>query len=205
MEEVYEDGFLAVINKPGGIPVSGNTFRTVYNSLGHFLKLDHLHNFYPQPAHRLDSATSGLLIVAKTLKTRIALGEQFSDKSIAKKYQAIVHGHAGMEGLINIPIDGKSATTTFECIATHHTANDLKFSHLLLFPTTGRTHQLRKHCLTMGHPILGDKIYQHTGWQLRQKGLLLCATGLSFDHPETGEFLEVNIDPPAKFAKVMKK
>jgi len=190
MEVIHEDDYLAIINKPGGIPVSGNSFRTVYNALGCFLKIDHNQCFYPQPTHRLDSATSGLLIIAKTLETRISLGKLFEDKLIKKEYQAIVHGHVAFGGLINFPIDGKS---------------DLKFSHLRLQPTTGRTHQLRKHCLAMGHPILGDKLYPHQGWQLRKKGLLLCATGLQFEHPITNDNISLSIDPPSKFTKLMQK
>ena len=205
MDVLFEDEYLAVINKPGGIPVSGNSFRTVYNSLGHFLKIDHHQNFYPQPAHRLDSATSGLLIIAKQHQTRIQLGKLFESKSIFKKYKAIVHGHVGESGIINVPIDGKFASTKFECLTTHLTQNELKFSHLLLHPLTGRTHQLRKHCLAMGHPILGDKIYQNDGWQLRRKGMLLCATGLRFIHPESEEQLEFDIAPPAKFLRIMSK
>ncbi len=205
IEIIYEDEYLAIINKPAGIPVSGNTFRTVYNSLGHFLSIDYHQNFYPQPAHRLDSATSGLLIIAKNANTRIQLGQLFENKAITKTYQAIVHGHTGKGGLINFPIDGKAASSKFECIAWHHTQNELKFSHIILQPLTGRTHQLRKHCLAMGHPILGDKSYQRQGWQLRRKGMLLCSTGLSFKHPETEKEMNFNIDPPAKFAKIMRK
>jgi len=193
---LFEDEYMAVIDKPAGIVVSGNQYRTIQNALP--LPC-------PMPAHRLDHATSGLLIIAKTRKARVVLGTQFEDKQIKKKYQAIVIGQTPVSGAIDFPIDGKITHTRFE---KNQIVRSLKNDYLTLldlYPTTGRTHQLRIHLANSGWPILGDKLYGIKGMILKKKGLFLTAVGLSFTHPITQQMMNITKAAPAKFNLLLEK
>ncbi len=174
---IYEDEQVAVVNKPAGIIVSGNEYRTLYNALGYNLEkstaIDALP--YPTPCHRLDKATSGCVLVAKTKSAQIALGNQFAKKEIKKEYIAIVHGEVENEGTIDTPINGQEALTHFSVLEKAVSKSGEVFSFLSLQPQTGRTHQLRIHLSSLGHPILGDKLYGTEGNILLHKGLFLCA------------------------------
>ncbi|MFK7933803.1 MAG: pseudouridine synthase, partial [Saprospiraceae bacterium] len=112
---VYEDDYLAVLNKPAGLVVSGNQYRTVQNALLFNLKPSLLPDALrlPRPVHRLDAATSGLLLVAKTANTVRDLSTQFANKTIKKRYRAIVAGATPAEGTITQPIDNQLATSLF--------------------------------------------------------------------------------------------
>ncbi|QCK14880.1 RluA family pseudouridine synthase [Mangrovivirga cuniculi] len=191
---VYEDDYLAVVNKPGGIPTSGNYFRTLENALPYNIK--NTNNYLPKPVHRLDSATCGLVIVAKNKRTRIDLGELLKSRKVKKVYHAVVTGEPPESGMISSRIDNKPAETLFERISK---SKDGRFSLIQLSPLTGRTHQLRIHCSDMGFPIVGDKLYN--GFD-RGKGLFLCANRLEFNHPVTNELVNIKIDLPKKFTKL---
>ena len=106
---IYEDNHLAVVNKPAGIDVSGNKFYTLRNALGFRLKKSPLQDAlaWPQPVHRLDYATSGLLLVAKTAAALKKMGKQFENKKVGKRYRAIVSGSITKSGKIVSPIKGK--------------------------------------------------------------------------------------------------
>jgi len=204
---LFEDEYIAVIDKPAGIVVSGNQYRTIQNALFFNLTLSQMEDALPcpMPAHRLDHATSGLLIIAKTRKARVVLGKLFENKQIEKKYQAIVIGKTPTFATINIPVDGKIARTKFE---TNRIVRSLKNDYLTLldlFPTTGRTHQLRIHLAESGWPILGDKLYGIEGMILKNKGLFLTAVGLSFAHPITQEWMNITKDAPAKFGLLLER
>lgn len=207
LDIIFEDQYMAVVNKPAGIVVSGNQYRTIQNALTFNLKTSTVEDALscPMPAHRLDHATSGLLLVAKTRKARVALGRQFENKEIKKKYQAIAIGKLPAVGTIDIPIEGKAAHTRFD---VDRIVQSLKNSYLTLvnlYPATGRTHQLRIHLAKSGWPILGDKLYGEKGMILKHKGLFLTAVGLSFAHPITKELLMINKDAPAKFDLLMER
>ena len=199
---IYEDDYLAILNKPAGIVVSGNRFRTVENALLHNIKVssqpDALH--LPRPVHRLDALTSGLLLIAKTRSVRQKLGEMFSAKKIAKTYQAIVLGKVKKNGMINKPIEGRSAVTEFKILKHVPSLKCDWLSLLELRPLTGRTHQLRIHLAEMGHPILGDKLYGPEKLLFKGKGLFLCATELRLNHPVSQKNLHFKIEVPAKFS-----
>lgn len=203
LEVVYEDDFLAVINKPPGISVSGNQYQTIYNALGYNLKPSTQKDTlpWPLPAHRLDNPTRGLLIIAKTTSARIQLGADFEQKRIQKTYHALVIGKPPSIGQVSAPIDHKKAETQFERIETIPACKGDFLSLLQLYPITGRTHQLRIHCATIGTPILGDKKYGKEGLILQNKGLFLASTAVDFPHPISREKIHLDIGIPEKFSK----
>lgn len=202
---VYEDDYLAIVNKPAGIVVSGNRFDTLENGLiAHLSKSVYEDALQiPRSIHRLDSATSGLLIVAKTQSARIELGRLFENKKISKTYYAIVIGNTPDDGIITAPIDGKEAKTRFEKIESVRSLVSNTLSLLKLYPETGRTHQIRIHLSKSGYPILGDKIYGDPGFLLKGKGLFLCASGVRFIHPFANQELNLTIDMPLKFRRFL--
>jgi len=200
---LYEDDYIAIINKPAGIVVSGNQFHTVQNALLHNLKPSSAVDAFklPRPVHRLDHATSGLLLIAKTTTANMALSRQFDNKTIQKRYQAVVTGKLSVAiGHIDEDIEDKSAITNYEVLQTVPSLKTKYLTLLNLFPLTGRTHQLRIHLSNLGHPILGDKLYHKTAPLLKGKGLFLCAVELTFKHPISSQKINFRIDPPNKFA-----
>lgn len=204
LEVVYEDDFLAVINKPPGILVSGNKLRTIVNALRSNINKSTLPDSLtsPLPVHRLDFPTSGLLIIAKTNKTLISLGNMFEAKEISKTYHAITTGKMEESGVVETEIDGKKSRTSYEVIETQSSNNYKHLNLIRLYPETGRRHQLRIHLSSLGNPILGDNTYGVEGAILKGKGLFLCATGLSFEHPISKDKISLDIEIPTKFRKL---
>lgn len=205
LEIVYEDDYIAVINKPGGISVSGNLFRTVQNALSFNLRPSMRKNALPvfRPVHRIDNPTCGLLLIAKTADAAAKLGQQFEDRQVKKRYCAVVIGSMPEKGKIDMQVDEKDAVSTFRLVKKSRSIRNRFLCLVDLFPETGRTHQLRIHMAGIGNPILGDKLYGTEGEILRGKGLFLCAAELQFKHPETNEEMKVSIDPPYKFERFM--
>lgn len=206
MDVMMEDNFMAVVMKPPGIVVSGNKKQTLENALPNALaestELDALPR--PLPAHRLDYPTSGLLLIGKTAKSITALNKLFENKVITKTYHAIVTGVMKAEsGVIETPIKGKSAYTSYEVLNSFPSAKYGMFNLLELKPNTGRRHQLRIHLSSIGHPILGDQMYGEEGKVLLGKGLYLHASALSFIHPFTSEEQNLETPLPHKFIRLM--
>jgi RluA family pseudouridine synthase len=202
---VYEDEHMAVINKPAGITVSGNSFKTVFNALPYNLKKSFQNDALvsPTPVHRLDNQTSGLLLIAKTKTAQIELGKQFQNKTIQKKYCTIVIGKVYTNHFIDIPIDNKSAETSFEIIRVVKSLKFKELSCLKVSPKTGRTHQIRIHLASIGHPILGDKLYGDKELIHQGKGLFLCASEVKFLHPKTFETIHLTVALPHKFKSLL--
>ncbi len=207
LEVVFEDEDLAVVNKPPGIEVSGNKFKTVENALAGNLapstQPDALR--WPRPVHRLDYSTSGLLLVAKTAAAQVFLGKQFEERKIHKRYRAVVMGKLESPGQVAEPINGMPAQSEY---APVETVPSLRSGHLTLvdlFPFTGRTHQLRIHMAAIGHPIVGDQKYGEPDNILKGKGLFLAAVELRFPHPATHREQVVSIETPLKFASLLKR
>lgn len=201
LEVIYEDEHLALVNKPAGLPTSGNQYRTVVNALQYNLSPSPAEGAlpWPRPVHRLDALTSGLLLVAKTHAASLSLYRQFAEKEVQKTYQAITAGQAPRTGIIRAPVDGQDAHTEFRLLRQARSLKAGWLSWLELYPFTGRTHQLRTHLAGIGCPILGDALYTGDGPLLKGKGLFLCAVGLSFQHPASGERLQFRINAPQKF------
>jgi 23S rRNA pseudouridine1911/1915/1917 synthase len=204
LDILFEDDYLAVIYKPAGIVVSGNRHWTIQNALPKNLGLspqpDALKR--PEPAHRLDYPTSGILLIGKTSKALLLLNQMFREKQILKTYTAIAIGDMPDAGVISIDIDGKPSETIYKTLQTE-VSERFGFLNLLeLIPKTGRKHQLRKHLSFIGHPILGDVLYGVEGKILKGKGLYLHAGSLAFEHPITQEHIEVSTNLPKKFLRV---
>jgi 23S rRNA pseudouridine1911/1915/1917 synthase len=205
---VYEDDYLLAINKPAGLTVSGNKYHTVVNAIQGKSQMSDQPDAlpWPHPVHRLDAATSGLLLLAKTQGAQIGLGLLFEIRQIKKTYQAIVCGKAPAEGIIEQELDAKSALTSFQKLQEVPSLKTGFLSLLELFPQSGRTHQLRRHLSGIGLPILGDKLYTPDDRPLlKHKGLFLCAVKLEFIHPMLKTPLAIETSAPDKFGIIMKR
>ena len=221
LDIVYEDADLLVVNKPKGMvvhPAAGNYDGTLVNAL-----LYHCHDLSgingvlrPGIVHRIDKDTSGLLIVAKNDRAHQGLAEQIKVHSFTRIYEAIVYGRLRDDsGTVNAPIgrhptkrkqmavtpvNSKPAVTHYEVIArydgnTKHGA----FTHVRLRLETGRTHQIRVHMASIGHPVVGDAVYGPDAYQKELRGQCLHARTIGFVHPVTGAYLEFTSDLPPYF------
>lgn len=218
LEVIYEDDHLAVINKQPGLvvhPAPGNRRHTLVNALlGRFKRLSDINKERPGIVHRLDKETSGLLVIAKDNDSHLKLSRQFAQHSIRRKYIAIVSGRVEFdEDVIELPIGRhplkrKNMAVSFaknsKYAKTHY--RTLKrgddFSLVELMPFTGRTHQLRVHLASLGHPILGDAKYGKAGLFPR---LALHAQEIGFLHPATGKSVDFSSPIPAEFRELIKK
>lgn len=203
LEVLFEDDYLAIIYKPSGILVSGNKFVTITNALTQNLKKSNVSDAVkPQPIHRLDYPTSGLLLIGKTNTAITALGKLFKDKQITKTYFAIAIGKMNPKGIINFDVDGKESNTEFEVLKTVKSERFEFLNLVKLLPKTGRKHQLRKHLFAIENPILGDKEYFLEDKVLNGKGLFLHAATLDFIHPFTKDKISITKELPKKFIKI---
>ena len=195
IEVVYTDTSLIVVNKPSGllsVPGRGPDKQDCV--------ISRLLVAFPNAkvVHRLDCATSGLMVLAQSLESQRELSRQFHDREVSKEYIACVHGHCLEEGEVNLPLmtdwpnrprqmvseDGKAAQTFYQRVALEQVAG-FPISRVALTPVTGRTHQLRVHMLSIGHVIMGDKLYAQGAARDAVERLHLHATRLSIKQPET--------------------
>ena len=148
LEVIFEDDFLAIIFKPAGILVSGNSFCTIDNALAQNLTKSNQNDaIRPRPVHRLDYPTSGLLLIGKTTSSITSLNKLFENKEIQKTYHAITIGKMEQKGTIDFLIDEKKAFTEFEVLESEKSERFDFLNLVKLIPKTGRKHQLRKHFL----------------------------------------------------------
>ncbi|KIH71099.1 RluA family pseudouridine synthase [Salinicoccus roseus] len=217
LEIIHEDAEVAVVNKPKGMvvhPAAGHPSGTLVNGLMH--QLDNLSGINgelrPGIVHRIDKDTSGLLMVAKDDVTHRHLVEQLVEKSVTRKYTALVHGTIPHDkGTIEAPIgrnpkerqemavvdDGKEAVTHFNVLERY---KDFTLVECIL--DTGRTHQIRVHMKYIGYPLAGDPKYGPRK-TLETEGQMLHAGTLGFIHPKTGEYLEFTAPLPDQFEDVL--
>ncbi len=206
LDVIFEDDYLAIINKPAGILVSGNKFKTISNALDqNLIKSRQLDAVKAKPIHRLDYPTTGLLLIGKTNASIIALNKLFEYKQIKKTYFAITIGQMEFSGIINTLIDNKNSETHYEVLKTVVSKRFEYLNLVKLSPKTGRRHQLRKHMLSLGNPILGDKEYCNEKLILNGKGMYLHAGILEFIHPFTKQQIKIKKDFSNKFKKIFIK
>ena len=200
----HEDDFLAVVDKPPGLVVSGNQWKTLEHALIHNLKISEQNDYLPFPlaTHRIDAMTSGLVLIAKTYKTRRQLGEMFKNSEVSKGYYAVVYGKTDTDFEIRTPIGDKAAKTTFSLIKSK-TIEGEAVSLLNCNPVTGRKHQIRIHLKENGTPIIGDKVYGESRTKFDNKSMFLCSCRLEFLHPITREKLAFERDLPKKFRSLI--
>lgn len=216
LEIVYEDDSLLIVNKPKGMvvhPAPGNPDGTLVNALLFHCKgqLSGINGeLRPGIVHRIDKDTSGLLVVAKDNETHVGLAQQFSVHSITREYQTVVYGGFSCEaGFVEKPIgrhpvdrkrmainerNGKYAYTSYRVLARYS-----GFTHLACELKTGRTHQIRVHLASIGHPCAGDPVYGPKKIILSLHGQCLHAKRLGFVHPKTGKYLEFDSELPDYF------
>lgn len=208
----YEDDVLLVVNKPRGLaahPAPNQRSATLVNALlarGHSLSGE-AGAYRPGIVHRLDSETTGLMLVAKNDHAHRVLAEQIKAKTAERRYVALVHGCPDQERFrVEAPIgrdpnrrnrmridpDGRSAAT--EAKRLRHLGEG---SLMALRLETGRTHQIRVHMLAIGHPVKGDRLYGQGPWAAGP--MQLHAAFLAFDHPVSGERMAVYAPPPPDF------
>ena len=206
LEVLFEDAFMAVIYKPAGFPVSGNYYKTIQNALPYNLSVSKEEDalMLPRPVHRLDKLTSGLLLIAKTRSAQINLGRQFEAQQISKTYVALVKGKLEGEGIVDISIHHQHAKTLYNSVRVEKSLSYSDVSMVELQPKTGRTHQLRIHMAQIGHPIIGDTVYDSEK-VLKGKGLFLSARKVSFVHPVSLLHQTFEISLPSKFNAFLKR
>ena len=214
---VYEDDDLLVVNKPKGMvvhPAPGNYCGTLVNALLYHCK-DSLSGINgvlrPGIVHRIDKNTSGLLIVAKNDFAHNALAQQIKEHSFKREYQAVVYGNITENGTVDAPIgrskkDRKKMCVTYENsknAVTHYEVieNFGSFTHIKCILETGRTHQIRVHMASIGHPVAGDDVYGPKKVITKLNGQCLHAKVIGFVHPRTGEYLEFSSELPEYFEK----
>ena len=203
LKVLFEDDYLSVIHKPAGILVSGNSFKTIANALVQNIKGSNLPDAtIPQPVHRLDFATTGILLVGKTSSSIRALNEMFENREVKKTYYAITIGEMSNRGTITSEIDGKESQSNYRLCESVPSERFGKLNLVKLEPETGRRHQLRKHLSSIGNPVLGDKEYGIENLILNGKGLYLHAYSLKFMHPFTNEEVYLEDKFPERFKKI---
>jgi 23S rRNA pseudouridine1911/1915/1917 synthase len=206
LEVLYEDNHLALVHKPAGILVSGNRFKTIANALSQNIsESDFPDATTPQPVHRLDFPTTGVLLVGKTRSSIRALNKLFEDNKIKKTYYAVTIGEMDYRGKIISTIEGKKSRSDYTVIKMVPSKRFGKLNLVKLKPKTGRRHQLRIHMSSIGNPVLGDKEYGIENLILNGKGLYLHAYSLKFIHPFTNEKVHIKDELPQRFKKIFPK
>jgi len=220
LDIVYEDAHLIVVNKPQGMvvhPAAGNYTGTLVNALIRHCgdSLSQINGVVrPGIVHRIDKDTSGLLLVAKDNKTHIGLSAQIKEHSLTRKYIAIVHANIKADsGTIDAPIGRHWGNRKKMCITDRNSRNAVthytvlqRFGNYTFVECkleTGRTHQIRVHMASIGHPILGDKVYGLKKEKYNLVGQLLHAKLLGFIHPITNEYMEFETEVPQRFQKFL--
>lgn len=219
LDILYEDEDLLIVNKPKGMvvhPAAGHATGTLVNAIMFHCK-DHLSGINgvlrPGIVHRIDKDTTGSLVVCKNDMTHENIAEQLKVHSITRKYRAIVLGNIKEEdGTVDAPIarspqdrkkmairpDGKNAVTHYKVLERFR-----DYTYIECQLETGRTHQIRVHMASIGHPLLGDEVYSNQKSKYHLEGQTLHAYILGFLHPRTGDYIEVTAPIPEYFIHLL--
>ena len=224
LDIVYEDNSIIIINKPKNMvvhPAIGHESGTLVNALLYHCK-DSLSSINgvkrPGIVHRIDQNTTGLLVICKNDNAHRKLAEQLKEHSITRKYHAICYGtFKEPAGTVNAPIgrhpvdrkkmainhkNGREAITHYKVLQTLSKG----YSYIECTLETGRTHQIRVHMASIGHPILGDEVYGPKNQKIKNlTGQTLHAKVLGFIHPDTNEYMEFDSKLPDYFQELLIK
>lgn len=222
LDILYEDDYVLVVNKPKGMvvhPAAGHTGGTLVNAVMAHCG-EHLSGINgvlrPGIVHRIDKDTTGALLVCKEDSVHRDLAEQLREHSIKRRYRAVVQGNLKEdEGTVEEPIgrhpvdrkkmavnykNGKDAVTHYRVLERFG-----KYTYVECRLETGRTHQIRVHMASIGHPLLGDTLYGSQKDPFHLQGQALHAMILGFRHPVTGEYMEFEVPLPEYFLKLLEK
>lgn len=222
LDILYEDADLLVVNKPKGMvvhPAPGHYSGTLVNALMYHCSgsLSGINGVLrPGIVHRIDQNTTGSLIVCKNDTAHRAIAEQLRVHSITRTYRAIVHGRLSedntirttigrhprrrMEMAVNVP-NGKDAVTHYHVLEQFD-----QFTYVECRLETGRTHQIRVHMKSIGHPVLGDDVYGPLKCPFPElQGQTLHAMTIGFIHPSEGNYLEISAPLPPYFVELLRK
>lgn len=220
---LYEDKDIVIVNKGKGMvvhPAAGHYTGTLVNALLYHCK-DDLSGINgvlrPGIVHRIDMNTTGVLVVCKNDKAHQFISEQLKVHSITRKYEALVYNaFKDTEGIVDAPIgrhpvdrkkmainqkNGKQAVTNYKVIDNMSG----KYAHIECSLLTGRTHQIRVHLASIGHPLIGDEVYGQAKNPFHLEGQALHARLLGFIHPSTKEYVEFEAPLPEYFTNLLKK
>lgn len=222
LEIVYEDEDVILINKPKGMvvhPAPGHTTDTLVNGLLYHCR-DNLSGINgvarPGIVHRIDRDTTGILIVCKNDMAHQSIAAQLKEHSVNRRYRALVHGNlkedqGTVEGAIGRhPVDRKKMAVNErngKPAVTHYTVLERFGSYTLIecVLETGRTHQIRVHMASIGHPLVGDEVYGPAKCPFKLQGQCLHAMTLGFVHPRTGKYMEFSAELPEYFEQLLGK
>lgn len=217
---LYEDDDILIVNKPKGMvvhPAPGHYSGTLVNAVMFHCK-DRLSGINgvmrPGIVHRIDKDTTGSIIICKNDMSHNSIAAQLKEHSITRKYRAIVYGALpDTEGCIDAPIgrdskdrkkmavnvqNGKTAITYYKVLETYK-----DYTYIECQLKTGRTHQIRVHMASIGHPLLGDSVYSSRKSKFNLEGQTLHAMTIGFIHPSTGEYVEISAPLPEYFGHLL--
>lgn len=221
LDIVYEDDYLLVVNKKSGMvvhPAVGNYSGTLVNALMyHINKLSSVNgSIRPGIVHRIDADTSGLLLVAKTDEVHNDLASQISNKTVLRKYIALVQGVILEDtATIDAPIGRDKNNRKKMAVTDVNSKNAITHIRVLerlkkatlieCVLETGRTHQIRVHLAYINHPVVNDSVYGYKKMDDKNFGQMLHAGTIGFIHPITKKYLEFSSDVPDTFKRILKK
>lgn len=220
LDILYEDDDILIVNKPKGMvvhPAPGHYSHTLVNAVLYHCgsRLSGINGVLrPGIVHRIDMDTTGSLLICKNDRAHQILAEELKEHSITRRYHAIVHGNLKEDtGTVNAPIgrhpvDRKKMSTKSSSgrhAVTHYRVLERfgDFTYIECELETGRTHQIRVHMSSIGHPILGDAVYGPARCPFRLQGQTLHAKILGIRHPSTGEYMEFDAPLPEYFSDLL--